>query len=239
MNNIQRIPLHQLKRQAKQLVRLEKIAHVKALNRIARENGHKSWTLLLRAYQSNKFGDLFTKFKNGDLILVAARPRQGKTLLSLKIAREAIAFGHKGVFFTLEYNQMDVHKRLQKIGVAPNQWLEKLIIDTSEDICANYIINITKTMPSRSFAIIDYLQLLDQRHDKPPLIEQISLLKTFAMQQKIILIFISQIDRKFELSGRNFPDLIDIRLPNPIDLTLFDNICLLHEKNLKLVSPTA
>ncbi|UXM95037.1 DNA helicase [Bartonella sp. HY329] len=245
MNDIQKTPLHQLKRQAKQLVRLDKITHVKALDFIARENGYKSWSLLLRDRENNRLSGLFNKFKTGDLILLGARPGQGKTLLSLKIAKEAITFGHKGVFFTLEYNKIDVQKRLQKIGIAPShsknwhwpsQWQEKFLIDTSEDISASYIINIMKIMPSGSFAIIDYLQLLDQRHDKPPLTKQIELLKTFAKNKKIILIFITQIDRKFEVSGRDFPDVKDIRLPNPIDLSIFNAACLLHNKNVKLIN---
>lgn len=39
----------------------------------------------------------------------------------------------------------------------------------------------------------------------------------------------SQIDRRFELTDKRVPDLSDVRLPNPIDLSLFDKTCFLHE----------
>lgn len=76
--------------------------------------------------------------------------------------------------------------------------------------------------------MIDYLQLLDQRRDSPPLTVQVPALRAFARDRGLILVFISQIDRSFDPALKPLPDLGDVRLPNPLDLSLFDRTCFLH-----------
>jgi replicative DNA helicase len=44
---------------------------------------------------------LFPHFRPGDLVLVGARPGQGKTLMSLELAVEAMRSGHRAAFFSL------------------------------------------------------------------------------------------------------------------------------------------
>jgi hypothetical protein len=46
------------------------------------------------------------------------------------------------------------------------------------------------------------------------------------------MVFISQIDRKYDSTNRPIPTLEDIRLPNPLDLALFDKACFLHDGEL-------
>jgi hypothetical protein len=43
---------------------------------------------------------------------------------------------------------------------------------------------------------------------------------------------LSPIDRKFEAAGREFPDKDDVRLPDPLDLTLFDRLYFLSQGRL-------
>ena len=43
----------------------------------------------------------------------------------------------------------------------------------------------------------------------------------------LLVAFLSQIDRAHDLTARPYPDLRDVRLPNPLDLRLFDKACFL------------
>ena len=78
-------------------------------------------------------------------------------------------------------------------------------------------------------AIIDYLQLLDQKRENPSLIEQIRQLREFARTQGLIMLFVSQVHRSYDPTVRAVPTLDDVRLPNPLDLTLFSRTCFVHD----------
>ena len=56
-------------------------------------------------------------------------------------------------------------------------------------------------------------------------------LKAFASDRQLIIVFISQIDRSYDPATKPFPDLGDVRLPNPLDLTLFDKTYFLQGRN--------
>ena len=45
---------------------------------------------------------------------------------------------------------------------------------------------------------------------------------------------ISEIDRSFDLADKTLPDLTDVRLPNPLDLRVFDKACFLHQGQVTL-----
>jgi hypothetical protein len=49
-----------------------------------------------------------------------------------------------------------------------------------------------------------------------------------------VLIFISQIDRRFDLLAGSFPSLDDVRLPNPLNLKLFNKACFLNTGKVQL-----
>lgn len=57
---------------------------------------------------------------------------------------------------------------------------------------------------------------------------QVQILKTFARARGVIVVFISQIDRSYDPALKPVPDLSDIRLPNPLDLKLFDKTIFLN-----------
>jgi replicative DNA helicase len=57
---------------------------------------------------------------------------------------------------------------------------------------------------------------------------QVRALKSFARDRGLVVVFISQIDRSYDPSTRPCPDLRDVRLPNPLDLKLFDKTCFLN-----------
>ena len=164
----------------------------------------------------------------GDLVLVGARPGQGKTLMSLELAVEAMTSGHRAVFFTLEDTQRDLLDRFRAIGVEPAQFNGLFEFDNSDDISADYIIAALALAPSGTLIVIDYLQLLDQKRENPALMVQIRRLEAFARERGLILVFISQIDRAYDPSTKPCPGLEDVRLPNPLDLTLFSRTCFLN-----------
>ncbi|KRR09013.1 DNA helicase [Bradyrhizobium jicamae] len=222
-------PIYHLKRKAKLLSRQQGIPLHEALDRIAAAEGFSGWSLLAaRAAAVTPAGKLFPELRPGDLLLVGARPGHGKTLMSLQLAVEAMKSGHRGAFFSLEYTEKDVLDRFRAIGVEPAQFDGLFEFDCSDAISADYIVKRMAGAPRGTLVVVDYLQLLDQRRENADLMIQVRALKSFARDQGLIVVFISQIDRSYDPSARSCPDLSDVRLPNPLDLKLFDKTCFLN-----------
>ncbi|AZO28910.1 MULTISPECIES: DNA helicase [Mesorhizobium] len=228
------VPVYHLKRQARLLSRRDRMPLHQALDRVAAGEGFASWSLLAaKAAEAAPATNLFAQLTSGDLVLVGARPGQGKTLMSLELAVEAMKSGRRSVFFTLEYTHTDILGRFRVIGGEPALFDGLFEFDNSDTICADYIIGKLRTAPRGTLAVIDYLQLLDQRRENPELMVQVSTLRSFARDRGLILVFISQIDRSYDASKKPFPDLGDIRLPNPLDLSLFDKTCFLNKGEIQ------
>ena len=110
-------PIYRLKLEARRLSREARIPLNVALDRIAAREGFPRWSLLV----ANTAGTMmpvriFAALNPGDLLLIAARPGQGKTLMGARLAIEAMRRGHRSVFFTLEYTENDVMRRFLDIG---------------------------------------------------------------------------------------------------------------------------
>jgi replicative DNA helicase len=222
-------PIYHLKRKARLLAREQKIPLHEALDRIAGQEGFSAWSLLAsRAAATAPAGKLFARLAPGDLVLVGARPGQGKTLMSLELAVEAMKSGHRGAFFTLEYTQEDVVDCFRAIGVERASFDGLFEFDNSDDISADYIVRKLPEAPRGTLVVVDYLQLLDQKRENPELAVQVRTLQSFARDRELIFVFISQIDRSYDASAKACPDLEDVRLPNPLDLKLFTKTCFLN-----------
>ncbi len=106
-----------LRRKARLRSREHHIPLHQALDDIARTQGFSSWSLLV-AKQNNPVPGavLNAELQPGDLVLVGARPGQGKTLLCLEMAVAAMQAGNQSVFFSLEYNKQDMWPRFAAIG---------------------------------------------------------------------------------------------------------------------------
>ncbi len=222
-------PVYNLKRQAKILSIEEKIPLHEALDRIAVREGCSGWShLAAKASAIGPAGKLYARIQPGDLVLLGARPGQGKTLMSLELAVAAMKSGNRTVFFSLEFSDRDFRGAFQGIGVDPAQFDGLLEFDGSDSISADHIARSLETAPPGTLVIIDYLQLLDQKRDTPRLMVQVRRLKSFAREQGMTMVFISQIDRSYDPSIKPFPGLKDVRLPNPLDLKLFDQMCFLN-----------
>ena len=227
-------PVYHLKRRARLLSRREKVPLHEALDRMAAKEGFASWSLLAaKAAEATPADSLLERLLPGDMVLVAARPGQGKTLMSLELAVAAMKQGNRAVFFTLEYMHADILNRFRDIGADPADFDHLFEFDNSDAISAAYIIEALRSAPRGTLAVIDYLQLLDQKRDNPELMVQIRALRSFARERGLVLVFVSQVDRSFDPARKPFPDMGDIRLPNPLDLSLFDKACFLNKGEIR------
>ncbi len=222
-------PIFQLKRRAKLMARRDGIPLHQALDHVASTEGFSRWSLLSsRLAASSLPRTLLRQLSAGELLLMAGRPGHGKTTLGLELLLEAARSGRKACFFTLESTEPQVRSHLARLSPDNPQIAERIDILTSEDIGADYIIRQIEGSPRETIAVIDYLQILDQRRDKPPLAEQAEALHRFAGQAGIIMGFVSQIDRTYDPETRRLPDLRDIRRAGHLDLRLFHKACFLH-----------
>lgn len=230
-------PVYHLKRKAKLLSREENIPLHEALDRIALREGYSGWSLLAAKHAaSGPAGKLFARLQPGDLLLVGARPGQGKTLMSLELAMEAVKSGNRAVFFTLEYTEKDVLDQLHAVGAKHAQFDGLFELDCSDTISADYIMDSLASVPRGTLVVVDYLQLLDQKRENPELAVQIRALKSFARDRGLIIVFISQIHRSYDPSKKPLPDIQDVRLPNPLDLRLFNKTCFLNKGEVQFLT---
>ncbi|MGZ9723044.1 DNA helicase [Rhizobium miluonense] len=223
-------PVYHLKRKARLLSRQQSIPLHAALDRIAASEGFEGWSLLsARTKTDVPVSELYSRLNPGDLVLVGARPGHGKTLMSLRLAVEAMKSGNRGAFFTLEDTEKAVLDRFRMIEADPVEFAELFEFDNSDVISADYIVKRLAAAPRGTLAVVDYLQLLDQKRENPDVMTQVQALKAFARERSVIIVFISQIDRSYDPERKPVPDLEDVRLPNPLDLRLFDKMFFLHD----------
>jgi replicative DNA helicase len=232
-------PIHRLKRRARLLSRREGIPLHAALDRVAREEGFSAWSMLAaRSVAPSPGRARLSQLSDGDLLLLAGRPGQGKTLLSLDLALQALKAGRTAVFFTLESSHADVLRYVAAIGAGPGSFAAAARIDTSDDISADHIMSQLHSAPRGTLVIVDYLQLLDQKRENPPLAEQVRALRAFARERGLVFVFLSQIHRSFDGGEKDVPGLADVRLPNPLDLRLFTKACFVHADKISFGSLT-
>ncbi len=230
-------PIFILKQQAKTLARREKIPLHNALDRIAHREGFAAWSQLAAEWKSRgSSADLLSQLKPGDLVLLAARPGQGKTLLGIKLAVDSVGRGNHSAFFTLEFTEADVERCCDNLDIDLDKYRGSMNIDTSDQINSRYIAAKLASAPSNMLVVIDYLQLLDQRRENPTLMEQVAHLKCIAEERKIIIVCLSQVDRGYDSESKLSPGLADVRLPNPIDMSSFNKACFLSRGRMRLLS---
>lgn len=228
-------PIFILKQRAKVLARREKIPLHSALDRVAHGEGFKAWSQLAAEWNSRGSDiDLLGRLEPGDLVLLAARPGEGKTLLGIKLAIESVARGNRSAFFTLEFTEADVARCCNNIDIDFGEYSEDMSIDTSDQISSPYIATQLTFAPPGTLVVIDYLQLLDQRRENPTLMDQVAQLKRLAAERRIIIVCLSQVDRRYDPESKSCPGLEDVRLPNAVDMSSFDKACFLSRGRMRV-----
>lgn len=245
------LPVHVLKREARRLARAQGIPLHQALDAVARAQGFARWSLLAQrrsgpARRGQPFvidpmragaGErLLAELAAGELLLIAARPRQGKTVLSLALALAAMRAGGQAAFFTLDFTAADVDRCFARLGEARADYRDRFVFDDADLIDADYVIERSAAAAPGTLLVIDYLQLLDQRRTSPEVSTQVRRLRAHARERHLIVVLIAQIDRRYQGAAGAFPGVQDVRLANPLDLTLFDKACFLNGGAARVVT---
>ena len=232
-------PVYILKQQAKALSRRKNVPLHQALDQIANQQGFGVWSLLSAKVNSEKpASTLLAQFRSGDLVLLGSRPGQGKTLLGIELAIRAIRKGNQSALFTLYCTRADVADLFKATGEELHEFADRFLVDDSDRICADYIIDKLASAPANTLVVIDYLQLLDQNRRNPDLMNQVQQLRAFARKRGFIILCLSQISRSYDPAARPFPGINDVLLPNPLDLGLFDRTCFLNQGRMQTGSLT-
>ena len=232
-------PIYILKQQAKTLAHRENIPLHQALDQIAQREGFTAWSLLSAKHTTEKPASrLFAQLCPGELVLLGSRPGQGKTLLSLDLALQALRRGGHAAFFTLDFTRDNVIESFKALGAEAEleSFTDRFLLDDSDKICADYMIAKLASAPAKTLIIVDYLQLLDQRRENPELMPQVQRLRSFARERQLTVVCLSQINRSYDPEKQPFPGIEDVRLPNPLDLSLFDRMCFLHQGKMQIIA---
>lgn len=183
-------------------------------------------------------------WNSGDLIVMAARPGQGKTALALSLMYEFAKIKGKGLFISLEMSSEQLAKRyLSLISDIPN-WkirsaslkenevvylcdkVNNLTVEFFVDDDPNCSINqikskakIHKAKHGLELLIIDYIQLISgSKQNREQEIAEISRnLKLLAKELQITVIVLAQLSRKCEERTDKRPMLSDIRESGSIE----------------------
>lgn len=227
------IPIYRLKRQAKLYARSNDIPLHEALDQTAQQEGYRSWSHLSATHSAQRpAARLLGALQPGELVLLAARPGHGKTLLALELLCEVSRGGRMAHFFTLDYTEDDVSARLADLGLEDRP--TGFLTDTSDQICADYVLDQLRDAVPGTVVVIDYMQLLDQKRSKPPLDDQIAALRAGAERLGVTVILISQVSRRFDPTTTAIPTLKDVNLPNPVDLGQFAKTCFLQDGRVRV-----
>ena len=120
--------IYTLKRRAKAEARSQGAALSTALDHIARTEGFQSWGHLAGTYSKTSVAErILRNLIDGELVLIAARPGQGKTLLGLELAALAVQQNRPAMVFSLEYTSANITERLHQMGFDLQQISDSLI----------------------------------------------------------------------------------------------------------------
>lgn len=232
-------PIYQLKSRAKALRKSCSCTLSKALDQVAQQEGFSSWSLLQSKTKDllpKRYEDILDYFNEGDLVLLGARPMVGKTSFATGLfVKSVLRQLQKNYYYSLAEIGSDVVGRMKAYASFIEDSGNMYEIDCTDEICADYIIGkTTGQIGPGSLVVIDYLQLLDERRVTPPIQEQVQKLKSYAQKQGCIIIFIAQINRKVEYRADRKPSADDVRLPNPLDLKLFNKMLFLSKDDAEI-----
>ncbi|GAB2187248.1 DNA helicase [Roseibium sp. LAB1] len=230
-------PIFRLKREARVMARRKSITLSQSLDEIAAREGFRSWSHLSSAgRETGPSVSLLSALAPGDMVILGARPGHGKTVLGLELLAEAARTGRYSVFFSSECSYRDVRSKLSDSGYHELEQTGKFRIELTDSVCARTIREALANATPGTIAVIDYLQVMDQQRSQPPLGDQIDDLRRFATMQCATLVFLSQVHRSFDPQTKAVPGFADVRSTNPVDLSLFNKGCFLHDGEIVLTA---
>ncbi|MCJ8346967.1 DNA helicase [bacterium] len=229
-------PIHELKSLAKKLKKAHSISLAQSLNQVAQQEGYLTWSLLIskeRDFYPKTYDQILNYLNPGDGVIVASRPKNGKTNFCIGLFVKAIIeTRYKHFFFSLGEIDSDIIKMMQAYHANLSELSDNFEINCSDNISSEYIIEKTKNKLAKgSIIVIDYLQLLDQKRQNSPLDIQVNQLLTYAKTVGCIVIFLSQISRNVKKRENARPSIEDLNLPNPINLQQFNKILCLYKED--------
>jgi replicative DNA helicase len=227
-------PVYVLKSQAKDLKKTREIPLSEALDEVAKKEGYARWSLLISKHENSlpqQYSQVLDFLNPGDLVLVAARPQRGKSTFAAGLVSQASESGRPiSYLFTVLERERDSQERIGIYLGSGQQGDDICLVDSSDDISAEYIIGaVEKNICPGALVVVDYLQLMDEKRINPPIQDQIEKLKTFAKENCCIFIFLGQIDSEVDGRETQKPGLEDVRLPNPLDLNLFNKTIFMYQ----------
>lgn len=183
-------------------------------------------------------------WNNGDLIVMAARPGQGKTALALSLMYEFAKIDGKGLFVSLEMSSEQLAKRYLSLIVDIPNWKIRnatlkenevtLLRDRVNNSTVEFFVDddpnctiqqikskakIHKAKHGLDLLVIDYIQLIKgTKQNREQEIAEISRnLKLLAKELQITVIVLAQLSRKCEERADKRPMLSDIRESGSIE----------------------
>lgn len=179
-------------------------------------------------------------FDEGDLVIIAARPSQGKTAIALNFFARTAMQGIPSAFFSLEMSAVNIHGRvaanicdvsyfrlsrkilfdaeLKKLYGTEGGYLESLPIQYSDSRQLFDIISKIRIMAKAGVKlfVIDYIQIISTSGMKFGTREQevafISrTLKATALDLKVVIIALAQVDKRVDMRPIKRPLASDIR----------------------------
>ena len=182
---------------------------------------------------------------NGQVIIIAARPSQGKTALAMQVAEHLSKTGREGdiLFFSLETKKRNLYARLLARHARVESWKiqhkkmdegEMLAVVASHEHYKNAGLNIyifdditdlpgikkkIKKYKNIRAIIVDYLQLVNggMGHTREQQVASISReFKNIAQRLDVPVLLLSQMSRAIEMSNRE-PQLSDLRESGAIE----------------------
>lgn len=200
--------------------------------------------------------DITLGFKPGELIILAARPGQGKTVFALQIAGHAVKAGHGVLFFSLEMQTRELISRLvscqsgtmfrniQTGDLDAEQWEritqcitavqdKGLYIDDRGDQNIDELRAVARSEHNKhhiDLVVVDYLQLVngDGESDVVRVGNVSKNLKAMAKELNCPVLALSQFSRSVEQRADGRPKLSDLRSSGQIEQDA-DVVMMLHK----------
>jgi len=165
-------------------------------------------------------------FRKGELIVLAGRPRMGKSAFALSIVKTACGAGKKVAYFSMEMRSTELVKRLiRSYGLPPDQGAGEIsrfdlhLFDRG-GIDLNFIRSNVRLLKDVDFVVIDYLGLMKLNPYKKrneALGEATRELKEFAMEEELPILLLCQLNRSVESRSGYRHELSDLRESGDIE----------------------